>query len=76
LLCSIAYDVALHAVALQLNKAKTTFSSVRYRQWRSRGERGQVGGTSPGAQALGEHQHTFFGHLKTRFKQKFRPKNA
>jgi len=30
----------------------------------------------PGAQALGAHQHTFCSHLKTRFKQKFRPKCA
>jgi len=32
------------------------------------------GGTRPGAQALGAHQHTFYSHFKTRFKQKFRQK--
>jgi len=32
------------------------------------------GGTSPGAQVLGAHQHTFCSHSKTRFKEKFRPK--
>jgi len=37
---------------------------------------GTSGGKRPGAQALGAHQHTFCSHLKTRFKQKFRPKYA
>jgi len=32
--------------------------------------RGASGGTRPGAQALGAHQHTFCSHSKTRFKQK------
>jgi len=34
------------------------------------------GGTRLGAQVLGTHQHTFCSHLKTRFKQKFRPNHA
>jgi len=38
--------------------------------------RGASGGTRPGAQALGAHQHTFCKHLKTRFKQIFIPKCA
>jgi len=37
---------------------------------------GTSGCTRPGEQALGAHQHTFCSHLKTRFKQKFRPKYA
>jgi len=37
---------------------------------------GASGGTRPGAQALGAHQHAFCSHLKTRFKQKFRSKYA
>jgi len=40
--------------------------------WRSKG--GASGGTRPDTQALGAHQHTFCSHLKTHFKQKFRPK--
>jgi len=28
-------------------------------QWRSKGEEGASGGTSPGMQALGAHHHTF-----------------
>jgi len=32
--------------------------------------------TSPGAQVLGAHQHTFCSHFKTRFKQKLKPKYA
>jgi len=44
---------------------------------RSGGAReGASGDTHPGAQALGAHQHTFCCHLKTCFKQKFRPKYA
>jgi len=35
--------------------------------------RGASGGTCPGVQALEANQHTFYKHLKTRFKQKFRP---
>jgi len=38
--------------------------------------RGASGGTHPGAQALGAHQHTFCSHLKSHFKQKFRQKYA
>jgi len=34
------------------------------------------GGMRPGAQALKEHQHTLFRHLKTSFEQKFRLKYA
>jgi len=37
------------------------------------------GGTHPGAQSLGAHQHTYCSHSKMRFKQKFSPsmlKNA
>jgi len=34
------------------------------------------GGTRPRAQTLEAHQHTFFSHLKTRFKHKFRSKYA
>jgi len=40
-------------------------------QWRNKEARG---GTRPGAQALGAHQHIFISHLKTRFKQKLKPK--
>jgi len=37
---------------------------------------GVARGGQVGAQALEEHQHTFCSHLKTLFKQKFRPKYA
>jgi len=38
---------------------------------------GASGGTCPGVQALGAHQHAFCSNLKTRFiKQKFRPNYA
>jgi len=33
---------------------------------------GASGGSRPGVQVLGAHQHTFCSHLKTRFKQKIR----
>jgi len=36
---------------------------------------GQVGALAPGA-GLGDASTHFFSHLKTRFKQKFRPKYA
>jgi len=38
--------------------------------------RGESGSTRPGVQALRAHLHTFCSNLKTRFKQKFRTKNA
>jgi len=41
--------------------------------------RSASGGTRPGAQPLGTHQHIFWSILKTRFKQKYKPsmlKNA
>jgi len=38
-------------------------------QWRSNGR--ASGGTRPGAQVLGAHQHTFCSHSKTHLKQKF-----
>jgi len=41
----------------------------------ARGEGANVD-THPGAQALRAHQHTFYSHLKTPFKQKFRLKYA
>jgi len=37
---------------------------------------GASGGTRPGAQALGAHQHSFCSPLKTRFKHKFRSNYA
>jgi len=37
---------------------------------------GASGGTRPGAQLLGAHQHTFCCNLETRLKQKFRPMHA
>jgi len=40
------------------------------------GGEGASGGTRPGVQALGAYQHTFYSHLKTHFKQKFKPKYA
>jgi len=35
---------------------------------------GSSGDTRPGTQALRAHQRTLFRDVKTRFKQKFRPK--
>jgi len=43
-------------------------------QWRSK--EGGKWGHVPWAKALRAHQRTFYKHLKTRFKQKFRPKYA
>jgi len=37
---------------------------------------GSNGSRRPGAQALGKHQDAFYSYLKTRFKKKFKPKNA
>jgi len=47
----------------------------RFLQWRCRGG-GASGSTRLGAKALGAHKLTFCNYLKTRFKQKFRPKYA
>jgi len=55
-------------------RSKTTVQTVGSISGVARGGGGASGGTRPGAQALGTHQHTFCKHLKTRFKQKFRPK--
>jgi len=52
-------------------KFPTAKSMCLREQWCSKG-----GNIYPGARALGAHQHTFCGYLKTYFKQKFRPKHA
>jgi len=41
-----------------------------------RGKWGHALGAGLGAQALGAHQHVLCSHLKTHFKQKFRPNYA
>jgi len=50
------------------NRPFGLLSQAASTQWHSK--------KASGARALGAHQHTCCNHLKTHFKQKFRPKYA
>jgi len=77
----IYFTYVLASVSATAEGIKQGYGLDRKRTWK-RGiysgvaKGGGKWGYAPRGAGLGAHQHTFFSHLRTRFKQKFRAKYA